>query len=73
MFNGKSPATFFVKLFEKEKDANDNDTKKDIDEINEDFAERPNGMEGRKRSQSMFAPNVASLLAGNQIGGKGDL
>jgi len=70
MFNGKSPATFFVKLFEKEKDANDNDTKEDIDEINEDFAERPNGMEGRKRSQSMFAPNVASLLAGNQIGGK---
>ena len=69
MFNGKSPATFFVKLFDKEKDANDNNTKEDIDENIED----QNGVEGRKRSQSMFAPSVTSLLAGNHIGGKGDI
>ena len=69
MFKGKSPATFFVKLFDKEKDANDNNTKEDIDENIEDR----NGVEGRKRSQSMFAPNVTSLLAGNHIGGKGDI
>ena len=74
MFNGKSPATFFVKLFDKEKDANDNNTsKEDLDENIEDFGGRPNGVEGRKRSQSMFAPNVTSLLAGNHFGGKGDI
>jgi hypothetical protein len=54
MFGGKSAAkTFFSRLFEKEK------VKKEEPEI---FYQR-------KRSQSLFAPNVAALLSGEHVGG----
>jgi len=54
MFGGKSAAkTFFSRLFEKEK------VKK----------EEPELIYQRKRSQSLFAPNVAALLSGEHVGG----
>ena len=54
MFGGKSAAkTFFSRLFEKDK------VKK----------EEPELIYQRKRSQSLFAPNVAALLSGEHVGG----
>jgi len=54
MFGGKTAAkTFFSRLFEKEK------LKKEEPEIKYQ----------RKRSQSLFAPNVAALLSGEHVGG----
>ena len=54
MFIGKSAAkTFFARFFEKEKVQN----------------EEPQLLQQRKRSQSLFAPNAASLLSGDHVGG----
>ena len=54
MFSGKSAAkTFFSRLFEKDK------VKK----------EEPELIYKRKRSQSLFAPNVSALLSGEHVGG----
>ena len=56
LFGGKSAATFFTKLFEKEKDP----------------PEEPEVTSyQRKRSQSLFAPNVSSLMSGDHVGGIG--
>ena len=61
MFGNKSPATFLAKLFDKE------------DKQQEEGG--GGGEEGatfRKRSQSMFAPSVAALLAGDHVGSRGE-
>ena len=52
LFGGKSAATFFSRLFDKEKPPDD-----------------PEVTYQRKRSQSMFAPNVSSLMSGDHVGG----
>ena len=60
MFGSKSPATFLTNLFDKEKEE-------------EEVREESEGdtFHGRKRSQSMFAPNVAALISGDHVGSKG--
>ena len=62
MFGNKSPATFLAKLFDKE-------------EKQQEEEGGGGGEEGatfRKRSQSMFAPSVAALLAGDHVGSRGE-
>ena len=54
LFGGKSAATFFSRLFDKEKEKPPDD---------------PEVTYQRKRSQSMFAPNVSSLMSGDHVGG----
>ena len=61
MFGNKSPATFLAKLFDKEEKQQ---------EEGEGGGEE--GATFRKRSQSMFAPSVAALLAGDHVGSRGE-
>ena len=57
LFGGKSAATFFARLFDKDKTPAS--------------PEEPEVTYQRKRSQSLFAPNVSSLMAGDHVGGIG--
>ena len=60
MFSGKSAAkTFFARFFDK-----DQSNKEPLDD-----ADDAAGLPRRKRSQSMFAHNVDSLLSGDHPGG----
>ena len=68
MFGSKSPATFFVKLFDKEEKTGDDCGSEDVGEDVSPSTAPPN----RKRSQSMFAPNVTSLWSGEHVGGGGN-
>ena len=64
MFGNKSPATFLAKLFDKEEKQQEGEG-----------GVAGGGEEGatfRKRSQSMFAPSVAALLAGDHVGSRGE-
>ena len=56
MFGSKSPASLFSNLFDK---------REKEEEAGGD--EQP----GRKRSQSMFAPSMAALISGDQVGTRG--
>lgn len=62
MFGSKSPASFLTNLFDKGKE--------------EEEVTREDGQDdafhGRKRSQSMFAPNVAALISGDHVGSRGN-
>ena len=59
MFGSKSPASFLSNLFDKrEKEEDEEEARGD---------EHP----GRKRSQSMFAPSMAALISGDQVGTRG--
>ena len=65
MFGNKSPATFLAKLFDKEEKQQEEG----------EVGGGGGGEEGatfRKRSQSMFAPSVAALLAGDHVGSRGE-
>ena len=61
MFGNKSPATFLAKLFDKEEKQQE-----------EGGGGGEEGATFRKRSQSMFAPSVAALLAGDHVGSRGE-
>ena len=62
MFGSKSPATFLTNLFDKGKEEEE-------EVIQEDG--RGDEFQGRKRSQSMFAPSVSALISGDHVGGRG--
>jgi hypothetical protein len=69
MWSSKSAArTFFARLFEnKKKSAKHQQPSKDDDD---DMAESAAALHGRrKRSHSLFAPNMNALLSGQHIGG----
>ena len=63
MFGNKSPAIFLAKLFDKEEKQQ---------EEGEGAGGGEEGATFRKRSQSMFAPSVAALLAGDHVGSRGE-
>ena len=63
MFGSKSPATFLTNLFDKGKEE---------EEVIQDDA-RGEEFHGRKRSQSMFAPNMAALISGDHVGSRGTI
>ena len=62
MFGSKSPATFLTNLFDKGKE----------EEVIQEDA-RGEEFQGRKRSQSMFAPNMAALISGDHVGSRGTI
>ena len=61
MFGSKSPATFLTNLFDKGEE----------EEVSREDGEGDT-FHRRKRSQSMFAPNVAALISGDHVGNKGN-
>ena len=65
MFGNKSPATFLAKLFDKEE-------KQQEEGEGGGGGGGEEGVTFRKRSQSMFAPSVAALLAGDHVGSRGE-
>ena len=66
MFGNKSPATFLAKLFDKEEKQQEGGGGEGEGGGGE------GGATFRKRSQSMFAPSVAALLAGDHVGSRGE-
>ena len=66
MFGNKSPATFLAKLFDKEEKQQEGGGGEGEEQGGE------GGATFRKRSQSMFAPSVAALLAGDHVGSRGE-
>lgn len=62
MFGSKSPASFLTNLFDKGKE--------EEEVIREDGD--GDAFNRRKRSQSMFAPNVAALISGDHVGSRGN-
>ena len=64
MFGSKSPASFLTNLFDKGKE--------EEEVISEDGDGDGDAFNGRKRSQSMFAPNVAALISGDHVGSRGN-
>ena len=64
MFGSKSPSTFLTNLFDKGND--EEEQEQEQQETQDD--DRGQEFQGRKRSQSMFAPSVAALISGDHVG-----
>ena len=71
MFGGKSPATFINKFFEKGKEEEDGEEEVGDSSSSDGVNNNSNEYQGRKRSQSMFAPSVSALLSGDHTGARG--
>ena len=67
MFGSKSPSTFLTNLFDKGND--EEEQEQEQQETQED--DRGQEFQGRKRSQSMFAPSVAALISSDHVGSRG--